>query len=57
MLMMCFKLVILDRKKKTVIQSLPLCRDQQEVDIYDLNPGNSYLACLQLQVCRATCPV
>jgi len=49
--LLCLKLVILDAKSNTVVQSLPLQRNEQEVDVYDLKPANSYLACLQLHVC------
>ena len=49
-LILCFKLVILDAKSNSVVQSLPLQRDEQEADVYDLQPGNTYLACLQLHV-------
>lgn len=47
----CFKLVIVDAKTNTVVQSMALHRGEQEADVYDLQHGNSYLACLQLQVC------
>jgi len=57
-LIVCFKLVILDAKTNTVVQSLPLQRSEHEVDVYDLQPGNSYLASLQLHVrCPDICPV
>jgi len=49
-LLLRFKLVVLDAKSNTVVQSLSLQRNEQEVDVYDLKPGNSYLACLQLHV-------
>jgi len=50
-LILCLKLVILDAETNTVVQTLLLQRDEQEADVYDLQPGNSYLACLQLHVC------
>jgi len=50
-LTLCFKLVILDAKTNTLVQSVAVQRGEHEADIYDLQPGNSYLACLQLQVC------
>jgi len=49
-LILCLKLVILDAETNTVVQTLLLQRDEQEADVYDLMPGNSYLASLQLHV-------